>query len=78
MKFILHGTNMLEDSKNVYFSSLTMVDNFTFRGMRKNILDQFSDVYLLDLNGSGMRKVSGDKNVFDIRQGVSVFLFSGS
>ena len=80
VKFIRYCTSKLTDSKNCVFSFVTnhgWLDNLTFRGMRKSILDQFSMIFTLDLNGSAMRKVSGDKNVFDIRQGVSIFIFCG-
>ncbi len=56
------------------------VDNPTFRGMRQNLINSFSEIYILDLHGNTKKKEkcpdgSADKNVFDIQQGVSINLF---
>ena len=52
--------------------------------MRKNLLDSFSEIYILNLHGDSKRKektANGkpDKNVFDITQGVAIiFLLKDS
>jgi predicted helicase len=55
------------------------LDNPTFRGMRQSLLDTFSHLSILDLHGNsnkGEQSPDGDheENVFDIKQGVSIFL----
>jgi len=58
-------------SNNSYLSGLI------HRGMRKQLLDIFDDIYILNLHGSarlGERSPDGtkDENVFDIMQGVAI------
>ena len=53
------------------------LDNPTFRGMRKSLLDTFDTLYFLDLHGNANKKETApdggkDENVFDIRQGVAI------
>ena len=53
------------------------LDNPTFRGMRQSLMHTFDDIYILDLHGNALKREtcpdgSPDKNVFDIRQGVSI------
>ncbi|UCE26701.1 MAG: N-6 DNA methylase [Candidatus Coatesbacteria bacterium] len=55
------------------------LDNPTFRGMRQNLMGTFDTLYLLDLHGNAKKKEtcpdgSKDENVFDIMQGVAIFL----
>ncbi|MEG4209666.1 type ISP restriction/modification enzyme [Microcoleus sp. S13_B4] len=56
------------------------LDNPTFRGMRQNLMQTFTDIYILDLHGNSKKKEvspdgSPDQNVFDIQQGVSIGIF---
>ncbi|RXF75474.1 type ISP restriction/modification enzyme [Hansschlegelia zhihuaiae] len=56
------------------------LDNPTFKGMRKSLLESFDRVYVLDLHGNAKKKEtapdgSKDENVFDIEQGVAISLF---
>ena len=56
------------------------LDNPTFRGMRRSLMETFDEVYVLDLHGNakrGERAPDGDRdeNVFDIQQGVAIGLF---
>ncbi|MEG4274386.1 MULTISPECIES: type ISP restriction/modification enzyme [unclassified Microcoleus] len=56
------------------------LDNPTFRGMRQNLMQTFTDIYVLDLHGNSKKKEvspdgSSDQNVFDIQQGVSIGIF---
>lgn len=55
------------------------LDNPTFRGMRWNLLKTFDKIYTIDLHGNSNKKEtcpdgSKDKNVFGIKQGVSINL----
>ncbi|HEY7415389.1 MAG TPA: type ISP restriction/modification enzyme, partial [Ktedonobacteraceae bacterium] len=56
------------------------LDNPTFRGMRRSLMQSFDDIYLLDLHGNSKKKEhapdgSADENVFDIQQGVAIGIF---
>lgn len=56
------------------------LDNPTFRGMRRSLMQTFDDIYLLDLHGNSKKKErcpdgSKDENVFDIQQGVAIGIF---
>lgn len=64
-----------------YITNHGYLDNPTFRGMRQSILSSFSSVRILDLHGNALKKECApgggeDSNVFDIRQGVAVFVGS--
>lgn len=55
------------------------IDNPTFRGMRKSLIDSFDEIYVLDLHGNALKKEKTpqggkDENVFDIRQGVAILM----
>ncbi len=56
------------------------LDNPTFRGMRKSLMESFDQIYIVDLHGNSNKKErapdgGNDENVFDIKQGVAVALF---
>lgn len=56
------------------------LDNPTFKGMRKSLMETFHQIYVLDLHGNSKKKERApdggeDKNVFDIEQGVAISLF---
>jgi predicted helicase len=56
------------------------LDNATFRGMRQSLMQNFDDIYVLDLHGNSNKKEKApdggkDENVFDIQQGVAIGLF---
>ena len=56
------------------------LDNPTFRGMRKSLMENFDEIHLLDLHGNAKKKERApdgtkDENVFDIQQGVAIGLF---
>jgi len=56
------------------------LDNPTFRGMRQQLMQTFSEIYLLNLHGNTKKKEicpdgSKDENVFDNQQGVAIGLF---
>ncbi|MCO6184596.1 type ISP restriction/modification enzyme [Rhizobium sp. L1K21] len=53
------------------------LDGATFRGVRQNILKQFSSIEIFDLHGNSTKREASpdgrsDENVFDIAQGVCV------
>lgn len=55
------------------------LDNPTFRGMRRALMEAFDLLYVLDLHGNVRKKErapdgSPDENVFDIQQGVALLL----
>ena len=56
------------------------LDNPTFRGMRRSLMQTFDEIYVFDLHGNSLKKEtcpdgSPDQNVFDIRQGVAIAFF---
>jgi|BarGraIncu00222A_1022003.scaffolds.fasta_scaffold96213_2 predicted helicase len=56
------------------------LDNPTFKGMRKSLMETFNQIYVLDLHGNAKKKERApdggeDQNVFDIEQGVAISLF---
>ncbi len=62
-------------------SSHGYLDNPTLRGMRYSYLSSFDSIRIYDLHGNTTKKErspdgSADKNVFDIKQGVSIALTS--
>ena len=62
-----------------FISNHGYLDNPTFRGMRQNLIGTFNSIKILDLHGNANKSEKTpegfeDKNVFDIRQGVSIFI----
>ena len=63
-----------------FITNHSYLDNPTFRGMRRSLMNSFNEIYLLDLHGNSLKKEkcpdgSKDENVFDIRQGTAIALF---
>jgi predicted helicase len=83
VKFIRFGEWRISQTGEGVLAFVTnhgYLDNPTFRGMRRHLLDTFSDIYILDLHGSSKRKERApdggkDENVFDIQQGVAIGVF---
>ena len=83
VKFIRFGQWRIGQSGAGILAFITnnaYLDNPTFRGMRQQLMDSFTDIYLLDLHGNAKKKErapdgSPDQNVFDIQQGVAIALF---
>ncbi len=83
VKFIRFGQWRIERTGKGILTFITdhsYIDNTTFRGLRQNIINTFSTIYILDLHGDQKRKErtpDGDKdeNVFDIKEGVSIAFF---
>ncbi len=83
VKFLRFGQWRIERSNAGILAFITnhgYLYNPIFRGMRKQLIDTFTEVYLLDLHGNsriGERAPDGDvdENVFDIQQGVAIAIF---
>jgi hypothetical protein len=62
-----------------FITNHAWLDNPTFKGMRAHFLNSFQSLSVLDLHGNANKKEvaldgSPDKNVFEIKQGVSISL----
>jgi len=83
VKFIRFGQWRVSETGYGVLAFITnhgYLDNPTFRGMRQNLMQTFTDIYILELHGNSKKKEispdgSPDKNVFDIQQGVSIGIF---
>ena len=83
VKFIRYGQYHIEKNGTgilAYVSNNSFIDGIVFRKMRKNLLESFDTIYVLDLHGSAKKNEvnpdgSQDQNVFDIMQGVSINIF---
>jgi predicted helicase len=58
----------------------SFLDNPTFRGMRQQLMNSFSKIYVLDLHGNTRSKEKSpdgrkDENIFDIQQGICISFF---
>lgn len=82
VKFIRMSEHLIDKNGEGVLGFITnhgYLDNPTFRGMRWHLLKTFDKIFVLDLHGStkkpaGLKSVAIDKNVFDIQQGVSIFV----
>lgn len=80
VKFIRFAESMVEKNGEGVIGMITAhgyIDNPTFRGMRWHLRKTFDAIYVLDLHGNSNKKEtspdgSEDKNVFDIKTGVSI------
>lgn len=79
VKFIRFGQwkiNNVGEGIIAFITSNVYLDSPTFIGMRKSLINDFNDIYIVNLHGSSLRdegdKESGNVNVFDIKQGVSI------
>jgi predicted helicase len=83
VKFIRFGQWRVSETGYGVLAFITnhgYLDNPTFRGMRRSLMQTFTDIYILDLHGNSKKKEvspdgSPDQNVFDIQQSVSVGIF---
>ncbi len=83
IKFIRFGQHFIEKKGEgvlAYISNNSFIDGLIHRQMRKNLLETFDSIYILDLHGDSKKKEvckdgSPDQNVFDIMQGVSINIF---
>ncbi|MDP3313582.1 type ISP restriction/modification enzyme [Lutibacter sp.] len=83
IKFIRFGQYFIQKNGSgvlAYISNNSFLSGVTHRQMRKNLMDCFDKIYIMDLHGNSNIKEtkpdgSPDKNVFDIKQGVSINIF---
>lgn len=83
IKFIRLGQYYIEKNKEGVLGFITnnsFIDGIIHRQMRKNIVNAFDKVYIVNLHGDSKKNEtspdgSKDDNVFDIMQGVSISLF---
>lgn len=83
IKFIRFGQHFIDKNGSgvlAYISNNSFLDGIIHRQMRKNLLESFDTIYILDLHGNAKKKEvapdgSVDQNVFDIMQGVSINIF---
>ncbi|HUX02595.1 MAG TPA: type ISP restriction/modification enzyme, partial [Phycisphaerae bacterium] len=83
VKFIRFGQWRIEQSGGGILALITnhsYLDSPTFRGMRQQLMQAFTDIYVLNLHGNSRKKEvcpdgSKDENVFDIQQGVAIAIF---
>ncbi len=83
IKFIRFGQHFIDKNKTgvlAYISNNSFIDGIIHRQMRKNLLESFDKIYILDLHGNAKKKEmapdgTADQNVFDIMQGVSINIF---
>lgn len=83
IKFIRLGQHFIDKNGSgvlAYISNNSFVDGIIHRQMRKNLLESFDKIYIVDLHGNSKKKEvcadgSPDQNVFDIMQGVSINIF---
>jgi hypothetical protein len=83
IKFIRFSQVAVDTTGNGIVGMVTshgFLDGATFRGMRWNLLQSFSKLWVLDLHGNSNKKETApdgtkDENVFDISQGVAISLF---
>lgn len=83
IKFIRFSEDLIEKNGEGVIGMITnnsFIDGITHRQMRKHLLETFDSIYILDLHGNSKKKEanfdgSKDENVFNIMQGVSIFLF---
>jgi type I restriction-modification system DNA methylase subunit len=82
VKFIRFGEWRIDKTGHGILAFITnhgYLDNPTFRGMRQHLMNTFDEIYVFDLHGNSKKKEkapdgSKDENVFDIQQGVAIFI----
>ncbi len=83
VKFMRFAQNKIESLGHGLFgfiSNNAFLDNPTFRGLRRSLLECYDELYILNLHGNARKKEktpqgAKDENVFNIQQGVSINLF---
>ncbi len=83
VKFMRFAQNKIESLGHGLFgfiSNNAFLDNPTFRGLRRSLLECYDELYILNLHGNARKKEktpqgAKDENVFSIKQGVSINLF---
>ncbi|WP_240146331.1 N-6 DNA methylase [Helicobacter pylori] len=80
MRFAQNKIKSLGHGLFGFISNNAFLDNPTFRGLRRSLLECYDELYILNLHGSTRKKEetpqgAKDENVFNIMQGVSINLF---
>ncbi len=80
MRFAQNKIESLEHGLFGFISNNAFLDNPTFRGLRRSLLECYDELYILNLHGNARKKEktpqgTDDENVFNIKQGVSINLF---
>ncbi|GAA9714002.1 hypothetical protein VN0020_00340 [Helicobacter pylori] len=83
VKFMRFAQNKIESLGHGLFgfiSNNAFLDNPTFRGLRRSLLECYDELYILNLHGNARKKEetpqgAKDENIFNIMQGVSINLF---
>ncbi|WP_240447574.1 type ISP restriction/modification enzyme [Helicobacter pylori] len=83
VKFMRFAQNKIESLGHGLFgfiSNNAFLDNTTFSGLRRSLLECYDELYILNLHGNARKKEetpqgAKDENVFNIKQGVSINLF---
>ncbi|MGY6741537.1 MAG: type ISP restriction/modification enzyme [Cecembia sp.] len=83
IKFIRYGQHFIDKNGEgilAFITNNSFIDGITHRQMRRNLMETFNKIYIIDLHGNTKRNETThdggkDENVFDIQQGVSINLF---
>jgi len=83
VKFLRFGQWRIQQTGSGILAFITnhgYLDNPTFRGMRQQLMETFTDIYILNLHGNSKKRElppegGRDENVFDIQQGVAIGVF---
>ncbi|WP_258221880.1 type ISP restriction/modification enzyme [Helicobacter pylori] len=80
MRFAQNKIKSLGHGLFGFISNNAFLDNPTFRGLRRSLLECYDELYILNLHGNARKKEetpqgARDENVFNIKQGVSINLF---
>ncbi len=80
MRFAQNKIKSLGHGLFGFISNNAFLDNPTFRGLRRSLLECYDELYILNLHGNARKKEktpqgADDENVFNIKQGVSINLF---
>ncbi len=80
MRFAQNKIEFLGHGLFGFISNNAFLDNPTFRGLRRSLLECYDELYILNLHGNARKKEetpqgAKDENVFNIMQGVSINLF---
>ncbi|WP_033738277.1 N-6 DNA methylase [Helicobacter pylori] len=83
VKFMRFAQNKIESLGHGLFGFISnngFLDNPTFRGLRRSLLECYDELYILNLHGDARKREktpqnTKDENVFNIMQGMSINLF---
>ncbi len=84
VKFIRFAQNKMDSVEEGIVGIITnhsFLDNPTFRGMRRSLMNSFNQIYFFDLHGNADKKEKvpdglKNENVFDIKAGVCISIFA--